>query len=107
MSIDEIIKKEENSSISNYELSKVYADDNGVYSHSHTLYYDKAQYHEEIVNYLQQYKALDLLLDWAIECGFGLDSMPEEYEEYHDCLSDEMSYKEMLITIAQLCLTDK
>ena len=25
-------------------------------------------------------KALDLIIQWAIECNFGYDSIPEEYE---------------------------
>ena len=44
--------------------------------------------------------ALELLLDWAIECDFGYDNIPEEYEEYKDEIAD-MDYKEGLIYIAE------
>lgn len=44
-------------------------------------------------------KVLKLLLDWAIECGFGYDSIPEEYEKHKDYIQD-MSYTEGLIYIA-------
>ena len=44
-------------------------------------------------------KVLRLLLDWAIECGFGYDSIPEEYEKYKDDIQD-MSYADWLIYIA-------
>lgn len=44
-------------------------------------------------------KVLRLLLDWAIECGFGYDSIPEEYEKYKDDIQD-MSYADGLIYIA-------
>lgn len=45
-------------------------------------------------------KALELLLDWAIECDFGFDNIPEEYEKYKDDIKD-MGYKEGLIYIAE------
>lgn len=45
-------------------------------------------------------KALELLLDWAIECDFGYDSIPDEYEQYKDEVAD-MDYKEGLIYIAE------
>lgn len=43
--------------------------------------------------------ALRLLLDWAIECDFGYDSIPDEYEIYKDKIKD-MGYAEGLIYIA-------
>lgn len=45
-------------------------------------------------------KALELLLDWAIECDFGFDNIPEEYDKYEDDIKD-MGYKEGLIYIAE------
>lgn len=45
-------------------------------------------------------KALRLLLDWAIECGFGYDNIPEEYEKYEHEIED-MNYTEGLIYIAE------
>ena len=58
-------------------------------------------------NYLDEFptadvienKVLRLLLDWAIECGFGYDSIPEEYEKYKDDIQDK-NYAEGLIYIA-------
>lgn len=45
-------------------------------------------------------KALLLLLDWAIECGFGYDNIPEEYAMYEKNI-ENMDYKEGLIYIAE------
>jgi len=45
-------------------------------------------------------KALSLLLDWAIECGFGYDNIPEEYAIYEKDIAD-LDYKEGLIYIAK------
>lgn len=33
-------------------------------------------------------KALDLIIQWAIECNFGYDNIPEEYEHYKDEIKD-------------------
>ena len=41
-----------------------------------------AEEHEQLAEWLEELKALRLLLDWAIECDFGLDSFPEEYAKY-------------------------
>lgn len=51
-------------------------------------------------------KVLKLLLDWAIECGFGYDSIPEEYEKYKDDIQD-MSYADGLIYIAMKEVEDE
>lgn len=51
-------------------------------------------------------KVLRLLLDWAIECGFGYDSIPEEYEKYKDDIQD-MSYADGLIYIAMKEVEDE
>lgn len=40
-------------------------------------------------------KALDLIIQWAIECDFGYDNIPEEYEHYKDEIKD-MGYAEGL-----------
>lgn len=45
-------------------------------------------------------KALRLLLEWAIECGFGYDNFPEEYKKYEREIKD-MSYTEGMIYIAE------
>ena len=50
---------------------------------------------------LEKIDALELLLDWAIECDFGLDNLGEDYELYKDQLTEDMSYKDMMIKIAQ------
>lgn len=34
--------------------------------------------------FLIEYEALKLMVEWACECGFGYDSIPDEYEEYKD-----------------------
>lgn len=51
-------------------------------------------------------KALELLLDWAIECGFGYDSIPEEYERYKAEIAD-MDYEEGLIYIAERAIEER
>ena len=48
---------------------------------------------------LDENEGLRLLLDWATECDFGFDNIPEEYERYKDEIQG-MSYKEGLIHIA-------
>ncbi len=50
-------------------------------------------------------KALRLLIQWAVECGFGYDNLPEEYEKYKDDISD-MDYIDGLIYIAEMELQD-
>ena len=50
-------------------------------------------------------KALRLLLERAIECGFGYDSFPEEYERYADEIKD-MDYLEGMIYIAEKVLRE-
>ena len=50
-----------------------------------------AEYHEQLAEWLEELKALRLLLDWAIECDFGLDSFPEEYAKYKHTLTDDMT----------------
>ena len=62
---------------------------------------EAAEEHEQLAEWLEELKALRLLLDWAIECDFGLDSFPEEYEKYKHTLTDDMTYKDMMIQIAK------
>lgn len=45
-------------------------------------------------------KALLLLLDWAIESGFGYDQFEDEYERYKDDVED-MDYEDGMIYIAE------
>ena len=36
-----------------------------------------------VIHLLAQYsKALDILINWVAECGFGYDNIPDEYEKY-------------------------
>lgn len=50
-------------------------------------------------------KALLLLLNWAVECGFDYDNFPEEYEKYKDDI-ENMGYIEGMIYIAEREATD-
>lgn len=52
------------------------------------------------VKALEEVKGLRLLIDWAVECDFGYDNIPEEYEKYKEEISD-MRYTEGLIYIAK------
>ena len=63
--------------------------------------------HEQLAAWLEELKALRLLLDWAIECDFGLDSFPEEYEKYKHTLTDDMTYKDMMIQIAKCVVAEE
>ena len=65
-----------------------------------------AKEHEQLAEWLEELKALRLLLDWAIECDFGLDSFPEEYAKYKHTLTDDMTYKDMMIQIAK-CVVEE
>lgn len=51
-------------------------------------------------------KALRLLLEWAIECGFGYDNFPEEYDRYKNDIKD-MEYVEGMIYIAKKVLEEE
>ena len=66
-----------------------------------------AEEHEQLAEWLEELKALRLLLDWAIECDFGLDSFPEEYEKYKHTLTDDMTYKDMIIQIAKCVVAEQ
>ena len=66
-----------------------------------------AEDNEQVAEWLEELKALRLLLDWAIECDFGLDSFPEEYEKYKHTLTDDMTYKDMMIQIAKCVVAEE
>ena len=63
--------------------------------------------HEQLAEWLEELKALRLLLDWAIECDFGLGSFPEEYAKYKHTLTDDMTYKDMIIQIAKCVVAEE
>ena len=51
---------------------------------------------------LEEKEALRLLIDWAVECGFGFDNIPEEYERHKDYIEkDDIGYIDGLIYIAK------
>ena len=66
-----------------------------------------AEEHEQLAEWLEELKALRLLLDWAIECDFGLDSFPEEYAKYKHTLTDDMTYKDMMMQIAKCVVAEE
>ena len=66
-----------------------------------------AEKNEQVAEWLEELKALRLLLDWAIECDFRLDSFPEEYEKYKHTLTDDMTYKDMMIQIAKCVVAEQ
>lgn len=49
---------------------------------------------------LEENAALNLLIDWAIQCDFGYDNFPEEYAKYADEI-ENLGYKEGMIYIAR------
>lgn len=49
---------------------------------------------------LEENAALNLLVDWAIQCGFGYTDFSEEYEKYADEI-ENLGYKEGMIYIAR------
>ena len=66
-----------------------------------------AEEHEQLAEWLEELKTLRLLLHWAIECDFGLDSFPEEYAKYKHTLTDDMTYKDMMIQIAKCVVAEE
>ena len=59
-----------------------------------------AKEHEQLAEWLKELKGLRLLAEWAVQCGFGYDNIPEEYERYKNIISD-LDYIEGLIYIAK------
>lgn len=55
--------------------------------------------HRQLAEWLRELKGLRLLTEWAIQCGFGYDNIPEEYEKHKEIIKD-MGYDEGLIFIA-------
>ena len=53
----------------------------------------------------KEIKALRLLIEWATDCGFGFDQLPEEYEQYKDEITN-MKYIEGMIHVAKKTLED-
>ena len=66
-----------------------------------------AEDNEQVAEWLEELKALRLLLDWAIECDFGLDSFPGAYAKYRHTLTDDMTYKDMIIQIAKCVVAEQ
>ncbi len=46
-------------------------------------------------------KAFRLFVEWAVNCGFGYDNIPNEYEKYKDDIKG-MRYTDGLIYIAKM-----
>jgi len=53
----------------------------------------------------KEIKALRLLVEWAIDCDFGFDQFPDEYERYKDEIKD-MKYIDGMIHVAKRTLED-
>ena len=109
LSIDEAIARER-------ELAEIYRNDIVPKEDYHNMPWidmanegneKAAEEHEQLAEWLEELKALRLLLDWAIECDFGLDSFPEEYEKYKHTLTDDMTYKDMMIQIAKCVVKEQ
>lgn len=113
LSIDEAIARERN-------LAEIYRNDIVPKEDYHNMpWIDMenesnmriAKEHEQLAEWLEELKALRLLLDWAIECDFGLDSFPEEYAKYKHTLTDDMiydmTYKDMIIHIAKCVVAEE
>ena len=109
LSIDEAIARERN-------LAEIYRNDIVPKEDYHNMPWidmanegneKAAEEHEQIAEWLEELKALRLLLDWAIECDFGLDSFPEEYAKYKHTLTDDMTYKDMMIQIAKCVVAEE
>ena len=107
LSIDEAIAHaREVADTCEYEASKYDMSD----SYEREVAYQEgkcAEEHEQLAEWLEELKALRLLLDWAIECDFGLDSFPEEYAKYKHTLTDDMTYKDMMIQIAKCVVAEE
>ena len=66
-----------------------------------------AKEHEQLAEWLEELKALRLLLDWAMECGFGLNNFLGAYEKYKYTLTDDMTYRDMIIQIAKCVVAEQ
>lgn len=74
---------------------------NGDYKEALKMLLDKIKNAPSVTPQPQTDKALNLLAEWAIECGFGYDNIPEEYEKYKDDI-EEMGYREGLVYIVKM-----
>lgn len=54
---------------------------------------------ELAINAIEENDGLRLLVEWAVQCDFGYDNFPEEYEKYKEQVKD-MDYVEGMIYIA-------
>lgn len=66
---------------------------------------------QEVEDFMQETlkkrcNALELLLWWAIECGFGFDNFQDTYDKYADRLDETKSYSEQMIQLAEIYLED-
>lgn len=52
---------------------------------------------------LEQIQAYQQILEWAVECDFGYDNIPEVYEQYKDKI-EGMSYTDGLLYLASRSL---
>ena len=105
MTLEERIKQEKLQIEENWEkLAHIVTLDN---QYAFDICMQNIEEHVQIAEWLKELKALRLLLDWAIECDFGLDSFPEEYAKYKHTLTDDMTYKDMIIQIAKCVVTEQ
>jgi len=81
-------------------LAKYSVDKNGVGTFPMVSTPLQAEAIDIAIKSLEEVKGLRLLADWAVECGFGFDNIPEEYEKYKEEISD-MGYTEGLVYIAR------
>ena len=58
-----------------------------------------ASEHERLAEWLRELRGLRLLVNWAVDCDFGYDNIPDLYERYADEIKD-MGYTEGLVYIA-------
>lgn len=56
--------------------------------------------YQRIIGINQRYEAMSQVIDWAIDCDFGYDNIPE-YEKYKEEIEElNLGYKEGIIYIA-------
>ena len=91
---------EQKSNIENPRLSQIYKDGERLLRHTYREgFIDGLDQNQKLINEQQDLiNGLDLLLDWAIETGFGFDQIPEQYEKYKENIKD-MSNKTALTFI--------
>ena len=111
LSIDEAIANEKEMAEGLREQYECMMECSDIFREQKKVFIEQCKYdaeeHEQLAEWLEELKALRLLLDWAIECDFGLDSFPEEYEKYKHTLTDDMTYKDMIIQIAKCVVAEE